>query len=59
MFSPTAFQQFQNPYEDAVVQRTISDAMDADAMRNTVDRARQVSSGHLVVNVTFDGRRKN
>ena len=45
MFSPTAFQQFQNPYEDAVVQRTISDAMDADAMRNIADRARQVSSG--------------
>jgi len=45
MFSPTAFQQFQDPYEDAVVQRTISDAMDADAMRNIADRARQVSSG--------------
>ena len=44
MFSPTAFQQFQNPYEDAV-ERTISDAMDADAMRNIADRARQVSSG--------------
>jgi len=45
MFSPTAFQQFQDPYEDAVVQRTISDAMDADAMRGIADRARQVSSG--------------
>ena len=45
MFSPTAFQQFQDPYEDAVVQRTIADAMDADAMRGIADRARQVSSG--------------
>ena len=45
MFSPTAFQQFQDPFEDAVVQRTISDAMDADAIRNIADRARQVSSG--------------
>jgi len=45
MFSPTGFQQFQDPYEDAVVQRTITDAMDADAMRGIADRARQVSSG--------------
>jgi hypothetical protein len=38
-------QQFYNPYEDAVVQRTIEDAMKAGDKQDIASRAREISSG--------------
>ena len=45
MFAPGAAQQFYNPYENQVVQQTMQDMQDQNAMQGQADRARAVPSG--------------
>lgn len=45
MFAPGAAQQFYNPYENQVVQQTMRDMQDQNAMQGQADRNRAVSSG--------------
>lgn len=45
MYAPGAAQQFYNPYENQVVQQTMRDMQDQNAMQGQADRARAVSSG--------------
>jgi len=44
-YDPSMTQQFYNPYEDAVVQKTIQDVMEAGDKQDIASRAREISSG--------------
>jgi len=44
-YDPSMTQQFYNPYEDQVVQRTIQDVMESGDKQDIASRAREISSG--------------
>ena len=44
-YDPSMTQQFYNPYEDAVVQKTIQDVMEAGDKQDIASRAREISAG--------------
>ena len=44
-YDPSMTQQFFNPFEDAVVQQTISDVLEAGEQQDIAARAREISSG--------------
>jgi len=44
-YDPSMTQQFYNPYEDAVVQQTIEDVMEAGDKQDIASRAREISAG--------------
>jgi len=44
-YDPSMTQQFYNPFEDAVVQQTIQDVMEAGEKQDIASRAREISAG--------------
>ena len=44
-YDPSMTQQFYNPFEDAVVQQTIDDVLEAGDKQDIASRAREISSG--------------